>query len=138
MVHCEIWQANLPRLMGSKPVKRRPLLIIQSDSFNRSCINTVICAVITSNIELVSLTGNLLLEKSISCLEKTPDVNFSQIAAPDKTDLTEQSAMLPKFMLEKMNKCLKLVPEMRQQQQYKFKFAGYSLIRNQCRLTFRL
>jgi len=87
------------------------VLIIQSDSFNRSGINTVICAVITSNTDLASLPGNLLLEKSISGLEKTSVVNFSQIATLDKTDLTEHVAMLPKFMLEKVNSCLKLVLE---------------------------
>jgi len=38
-------------------------------------------------------------------------VNFTQIAAIDKTDLTEQAAMLPKPMLEKVSSCLKLVLE---------------------------
>jgi len=111
MVRGEIWWADLPRPKGSKPAKRRPVLIIQSDSFNRSGISTVICAVITSNTDLASLPGNLLLEKSISSLEKTSVVNFSQIATLDKTDLTEHVAMLPKFMLEKVNSCLRLVLE---------------------------
>jgi len=111
MVRGEIWWATLPFPKGSKPAKHRPVLIIQGDSFNRSSINTVICAVITSNTELASLPGNLLLEKSISGLDKTSAVNFSQIATVDKTDLTEQVAMLPKPMIEKVNNCLKLVLE---------------------------
>ena len=109
MVRGEIWWANLPYPKGSKPAKRRPVLIIQDDNFNRSSINTVICAVITSNTELASLPGNLLLEKSASGLAKTSAVNFSQIATLDKTDLTKQAAMLSKSMLEKVNNCLKLV-----------------------------
>ena len=111
MVRGEIWWAELPHPKGSKPAKRRPVLIIQGDSFNRSSINTVICAVITSNTELSSLPGNLLLEKSVSGLNKTSAVNFSQIATIDKTDLIEQAAMLPKQMIEKVNGCLKLVLE---------------------------
>ena len=111
MIRGEIWWANLPLPKGSKPAKRRPVLIIQSDSFNRSGINTVICAAITSNTELASLPGNLLLEKSVSGLDKTSVVNFSQIATIDKTDLKEQVAMLPKSMLEKVNYSLKLVLE---------------------------
>jgi mRNA interferase MazF len=71
----------------------------------------VICAVITSNTELASLPCNLLLEKSVSGLEKTSTVNFSQITSIDKADLTKQVAMLPKPMLEKVDKCLKLVLE---------------------------
>ncbi|MDR0444564.1 MAG: type II toxin-antitoxin system PemK/MazF family toxin [Treponema sp.] len=111
MVRGEIWWAELPPPKGSKPAKRRPVLIIQSDNINHSKINTVICAVITSNTELASLPGNLLLEKSFSGLDKPSAVNFSQIATLDKTDLTEQVAMLPKSLLEKVNNCLKLVME---------------------------
>jgi len=111
MVRGEIWWANLPSPAGSKPAKRRPVLIIQNDSFNRSSINTVICAVITSNTELAFLPGNLLLEKAVSGLEKTSAINFSQITTIDKADLTEQAAMLPKSMIEKVNNCLKLVLE---------------------------
>ena len=111
MVRGEIWWANLPQPKGSKPAKRRPVLIIQCDSINRSNINTVICAVITSNTDVASLPGNLLLEKSFSGLDKTSAINFSQIATIDKADLTKQVGMLPKSMLEKINNCLKLVLE---------------------------
>jgi len=111
MVRGEIWWADLPPPRGSKPAKRRPVLIIQNDSFNRSRINTVVCAIITSNTELASMPGNLLLEKSISGLEKTSVVNFTQIYTLDKTDLIEHVAMLPKDMLEKVNAYLKVVLE---------------------------
>jgi len=113
MVRGEIWWAELPPPRGSKPAKRRPVLIIQGDSFNRSGINTVICAIITSNTDLASLPGNLLLEKSISGLEKTSTVNFTQIYSLDKTDLLEHVTMLPKFMLDKVDSCLKMVLEIK-------------------------
>ena len=109
MVRGEIWWASLPKPKGSKPAKRRPVLIIQGDNFNRSKINTVICAIITSNTELAHLPGNLLLEKYVSGLDKTSAVNFSQIATLDKTDLTKQVGMLPRSMLDKVNNCLKLL-----------------------------
>jgi len=111
MVRGEIWWANLPYPAGSKPAKRRPVLIIQGDSFNSSSISTVICAVITSNTELAFLPGNLLLEKAVSGLGKTSAVNFSQITTIDKADLKEQVAMLPKPMIERVNNCLKQVLE---------------------------
>jgi len=111
MLRGEIWWANLPPPQGMHPAKRRPMLVIQGDSFNKSRIGTVICAVITSNIELASLPGNLLLEKSVSGLDKTSVVNFSQIATLDKDELTEQVSMLPKTVIEKIDKCLKLVLE---------------------------
>ena len=111
MVRGEIWWANLPVPNGSILGKRRPVLIIQSNEFNHSNINTVICTAITSNTALASLPGNLLLEKAISGLDKTSTVNFSQIITVDKDDLTEQVSMLPKHILEKINDCLKTVLE---------------------------
>jgi len=113
MVRGEIWWANLPMPKGSMPGKRRPVLIIQGDSFNQSSINTIICAVISSNTELASLPGNLLLEKAVSGLEKTAAINFSQITTIDKTDLTELVSMLPKSIIEKINNCLKMVLDLR-------------------------
>jgi mRNA interferase MazF len=111
MIRGEIWWANLPDPNGSTPAKRRPVLIIQSNEFNRSKINTIICAAITSNTELASLPGNLLLEKAVSGLGKTSVVNFSQLVTIDRYDLTDQIAMLPKSMLEKINNCLRTVLE---------------------------
>jgi len=111
MVRGEIWWAKLPQKKNEKFAKYGPVLIIQGDSFNRSRINTVVCAIITSNTELASIPGNLLLEKSISGLEKTSVVNFTQIYTLDKTDLIEHVAMLPKNMLEKINTCLKVALE---------------------------
>jgi len=109
MVRGEIWWADLPDPKNPESAKHRPVLVIQGDGFNESKINTVICAVITSNTELADLPGNLLLKKSISGLNKKCVVNFSQITTIEKKDLTKQAAMLPKSILEKVNNCLKLV-----------------------------
>ena len=109
MVRGEIWWANLPEPTGSAPAKRRPVLIIQSDSFNRSAINTIVCAMITSNTELANLPGNLFLEKAVSGLNKSSVINFSQIATIDKADLTELVGMLPKNISPKVNVAIKTV-----------------------------
>jgi mRNA interferase MazF len=98
-----------PETSGSKPAKRRPVLIIQADNFNRSSIETVIVAAITSNTRLSTIPGNLLLEKGISGLDKPSVVNFSQITTIDKDELLEQVRMLPKSALEKVAGCLRLV-----------------------------
>ena len=38
----EIWWASLPDPQGLGPGYRRPVVIVQSDSFNESRINTVV------------------------------------------------------------------------------------------------
>jgi mRNA interferase MazF len=103
----EIWWANLPDPRGSEPAKRRPVLVVQNDIFNRSAINTVICAVITSNLHLANAPFNILLEKGISKLEKTSVVNISQIITLDKAYLTELVSMLPKYLISQVDNSLK-------------------------------
>ena len=76
MIKGEIWWAKLPSPRGSEPAKKRPVLIIQGDEFNTSKINTVICAVITSNLQLSKSPPNILLEKAHSHLQKSSVINF--------------------------------------------------------------
>jgi len=108
MIKGEIWWANLPLdPYGSEPGKRRPVLIIQNDAVNRSAIKTTICVVITSNVKLAQIPSNILLEKSISGLDKVSVINFSQIITIDKTRLTEQVIMLPKNYIVKINESIR-------------------------------
>ena len=91
---------------GSEPGKRRPVLIIQNDIINRSAIRTTICVAITSNVQLAQIPYNILLEKSVSGLDKTSVANFSQIITIDKSRLTEQAQMLPQSYIARINKSL--------------------------------
>ncbi|GHV26824.1 hypothetical protein AGMMS4952_07530 [Spirochaetia bacterium] len=50
MVKGEVWWANLPTdPYGSEPGKRRPVLIIQNDAFNRSAIQTTLVSMLPKN-----------------------------------------------------------------------------------------
>jgi mRNA interferase MazF len=110
MIKGEIWWANLPQNpYGSEPGKRRPVLIIQNDVINRSNIRTIICAVITSNMNHAQVPGNIILEKSITGLDKTSVANFSQIFTIDKTRLIEQVTMLPKNYIIKINESIRYI-----------------------------
>jgi mRNA interferase MazF len=91
----EIWWADLPEARGSEPAFRRPVLIIQADSFNRSRIHTVIVAVITSNLHLANAPGNVRLPARASNLTKDSVVNVSQLVTLDRSFLTEYVGTLP-------------------------------------------
>ena len=110
MIKGEIWWANLPdEPFCSEPGKRRPVVIIQNDTFNRSSIRTTICAAVTSNMKLAQFPGNIELEKAISGLDKSSVINFSQIITIDKTRLTEQVVMLPKNYITRINESIQLI-----------------------------
>lgn len=109
MFRREIWWANLPDPSGSEPGYRRPVLIIQSDAFNKSKINTVVCVVITSNIKLINAPGNVLLKKSDSNLSKESIINVSQIITIDKSFLTKCHGTISKRLFNKVENGIKLV-----------------------------
>jgi len=108
MLRGEIWWANLPASRGSGPAKRRPVLIVQSDAFNASRIRTVIAAIITSNLELETAPGNLLLRKRDSKLAKDSVVNVSQLITIDKSFLTDRVGSISKRTLGALNEGLQL------------------------------
>ncbi len=106
----ELWWASLGDPKGSAPGYRRPVVIIQSNPFNYSKINTVVVAAITSNLELEKAPGNLKLKKSKkSGLNKNSVVNVSQIYTIDKIFLTEKIGKLGISQIRELNEGLRLV-----------------------------
>lgn len=85
MYRGEIWWANLSDPVGSEPGYRRPVLLIQDDTFTQSRISTVIVVIITSNIQLAEAPGNVLLPRGVSSLSRDSVVNVSQILTIDKS-----------------------------------------------------
>ncbi len=105
----EIWWAKLPAPQGSEPGYKRPLVIVQSNEFNKSKINTIIAAVITTNLRLAAAPGNIMLPKKKSKLPKESVVNVSQIITIDKSLLTEKVNTLPASIMLQINEGMKLV-----------------------------
>lgn len=105
----QIWWAELPESIGSGSGYRRPLLIIQSNSFNKSKINTIIAAVITSNIRLSAAPGNILLSTKKSKLPKESVINVSQLITIDKSFLTEKVNILSSSIMANVDEGVRLV-----------------------------
>jgi mRNA interferase MazF len=105
----EIWWASLEDPRRSGPGYRRPVVIVQADSFNRSRINTVIILAITSNLRLAKAPGNVLIHPHDSSLPRPSVANVSQVLTVDKSYLTERIALLPARLLRKIDQGLSLV-----------------------------
>ncbi len=105
----EIWWADLPEPDASGPGFRRPVLVIQSDGFNRSRISTVIVLVVTSNLRLVDAPGNVFLPRKLTGLGKDSVANVSQVLTIDKTFLTEKVGSLPPALFRDVENGLRLV-----------------------------
>ena len=109
MYRGEIWWANLPDPVGSEPGYRRPVLVIQDDTFTQSRINTVIIVIITSNIQLAEAPGNVLLLKESTGLSRDLVANVSQILTVDKTFLVECIGSLPNNLQEEIDDGLRTI-----------------------------
>ena len=105
----EIWWASLGEPEGSGPGYRRPVLIVQSDEFNRSRINTVIVAVLTSNIALAQAPGNVLIKARHAGLAKDSVINVSQVITVDKQRLTEKVKKVEPSTMAEVDNGLRLV-----------------------------
>ncbi|MCL5611752.1 MAG: type II toxin-antitoxin system PemK/MazF family toxin [Chloroflexi bacterium] len=108
----EIWWADLPEPTASEPGYRRPVLVVQSDDFNRSRIATAIVVVITSNLNLAQAPGNVLLPQKATGLPKDSVANISQVLTVDKSFLTEKVSELPSYLLEQVENGLRLVMDL--------------------------
>jgi len=104
----EIWWAQLPDPTASEPGFRRPVVIIQSNAFNRSRIRTAIAVVLTSNLRLAEAPGNVLVPASESGLPKDSVVNVSQVIIVDRAFLTEKCGRLPTKLIKSIDEGLRL------------------------------
>ncbi len=109
MYRGEIWWADLPSPVGSEPGYRRPVLIVQSDSTSRTNINTVIVAVLTSNMRLANVPGNVLLPKDTTGLPKDSVVNVSQLSTIDKSFLTERVGFIRESLQSSVDDGLRMI-----------------------------
>jgi len=105
----EIWWANLPEPSGSGPGYRRPVVIIQSNAFNRSSIATVVGATITSSLRLRGAPGNVYLPKGTGGLPRESVINVSQLITFDKDLATGRLGHLPLHKQDELDAGLRLV-----------------------------
>ena len=105
----DVWWADLGEPDGSEPGYRRPLVIVQSDAFNRSRLRTVIAVVLMSNIRLVEAPGNVLLPAKATGLPRDSVANVSQVMTVDRDFLLERAGRIRGQLLQDVDKGLRLV-----------------------------
>jgi mRNA interferase MazF len=105
----EVWWADLEEPRGSEPGFRRPILIVQADSFNRSRLRTVLGVVLTSNLKLLDAPGNVLLPTKSTGLPKDSVANVTQLVTLDEDYLTERTGRIPPKIMAHVDAGLKLV-----------------------------
>ena len=103
----EVHWADLGTPSGSRPAKRRPVLVVQSDSYNGSRLATVVAAVITSNTALAAMPGNVFLPATATGLPRDSVVNVTAVVTLNKTDLTDCAGRLSLTLMTEVDRGLR-------------------------------
>ena len=105
----EVWWAELGAPRGSGPGYLRPVLVVQSDSFNRSRLRTTLAVILTSNTRLLDAPGNVLLPADATGLPKDSVANVTQVVTLDEDFLVERSGRIPQDRMARVEEGLRLV-----------------------------
>ncbi len=98
----DVCWADLPDPSGSGPGFRRPVVVVQCDSLNRSRIATAVCVPLTSNLRWAGAPGNVLLSSGSTGLPRDSVANVSQIVAIDRSLLSERVGCVSSQELERI------------------------------------
>ncbi len=105
----DIYWADLGDPEGSRPAKRRPVLVVQSNSYNESRLATVLVAVLTSNTSLAAMPGNVFLPAITTGLPRDSVVNITAIATLNKDDLGHSVRTVPEGLMAEVDRGLRRV-----------------------------
>ncbi len=109
MIRGEIWWVDLGIPFGSEPGFKRPVLIVQNDSFNESNINTIVVVPLTTNMNLAEAPANFILTRKDTNLPKDSVVNVSQIVTLDRERFISKVSELKSKSMKKIEEGIRIV-----------------------------
>ena len=110
----DVYWVDLGEPIGSSPDYTHPCVVIQNNLFNESRLQTVLVALLTSNLRRAQAPGNLLLKSGEANLPRQSVVVVSQIYTVDKIQLVEQIGSLAERRILQVLQGLYLLTEPRE------------------------
>lgn len=105
----DICWADLAEPVGSEPGFRRPVLVVQSDAYNRSRLSTTIVVVLTSNLARARVPGNVFLDRGATGLPKDSVAVVTSLVTVDRAVLEPPVATLDEDRFDEVLAGLRLV-----------------------------
>jgi mRNA interferase MazF len=102
MVVCQgdVFWADLQPSKGSEPKDKRPVVIVQRDSINRSKFQSVVAVPLTRQTKHAGIPGNVLLQKGDANLPAASLARCTHVMVIDKSRLSEKTGTLPKNKMQ--------------------------------------
>jgi mRNA interferase MazF len=105
----EVWWVDFGSPFGSEPGYRRPAIVVQADSFNKSRIQTILVVPLTRTLEWAAAPGNVLCRAKDTGLKHRSVANVSQLTVADRRRLKEKAGRLPGAVSARLDEGVKLV-----------------------------
>lgn len=105
----QLYWIDLGHPRGSSPGYERPAVVIQDDTLNSTNIRTVVIAVVTTNLRLAEIDGNVLLMPKPNGVQQASVVNLTQLYTIDKTDLINPIGKVSRSEMKQIDNGLRLV-----------------------------
>ena len=96
-------------LTADRPAGSRPVLVLQSEAFNRSRIPTVLVAPLAQDLRLGDAPGNVIVPRGATGLPRDTVVVVSQLAAVERERLRESGTRLTGPVMALVDQGLRLV-----------------------------
>lgn len=105
----DLYWVDLGRIVSSAPAKRRPVVVVQADEYNRSRLSTVVVAAVTSHTSLAAYPGNLFLPAAVTGLSRDSVVNVKALTTVDRRELIERIGDIPAYLRPQLDDGLRQV-----------------------------
>ena len=103
MIRGEIWWLDFGIPYGSEPGYRRPAVVVQENTFNKSDINTTVVIPLTTNLSMAEYPCNEFLSANETGLPKDSIVLTPLIGVVDKNRLGEKVSKLSKETMQRIS-----------------------------------
>lgn len=109
MLRGQVWWADLGEPRGSAPARRRPVLVVQADVYNRTRLSTAVVVVITSQTQHAGHPGNVFLPAGLSGLPRDSVVNVTAVTTVDRSDMDTSVGTIPAALMGQVDIGLRMV-----------------------------
>jgi mRNA interferase MazF len=104
-----VYWVDLGEPKGSRPAKRRPVLIVSDDLYNSSKLATVVAATLTGTLRLGDMPGNVHIAKGDAGMPRESVANVTALVTLDKTELSRRTGRVRPTTLARVDDGLREV-----------------------------
>jgi len=105
----EVYWVDLGEPKGSRPAKRRPVLIVSDDLYNSSKLATVVAVILTGTLRLGDMPGNVRVAKGEAGMTRPSVANVTALVTLDKAELGRRVGRVRPLTMESVDQGLREV-----------------------------